>query len=148
VATVSVKKLVKQWTFIGDVFGKIATMANQHNMGDYVSGMVTAFWNPLQHDDHLISSVTFFGAAQSDWNSKMKMPQNHIHTSGSDTVPVIIATFENSGFTRIFISGGTLISLGKYFTIPLSISLPVFQHLNGYQVKMQWKSTLGLTINF
>ena len=149
VATLSVKKLIKQWTFTGDVFGKIATMANQHNMGNYVSGTATAFWEAWRKPDQVVSSLTLFGAVQSDFNSKMKMPQNHIHTSTSDTVvnsPV--TTFENSGFTRVFISCGTLISLGKHFTIPFSLSVPVFQHLNGYQVKMQWKSTLGVTINF
>lgn len=149
VATLTVKKVVKQWTLSGDVFGKVATTANQHNMGDYVSGTATAFWQAWQKADHTVSTLTFFGAVQSDFNSKMTMPQNHIHTGTSDTVAnAPIATFENSGFTRIFISGGTLVSLGKHFTIPFSISVPVYQHLNGYQVKMQWKSTLGFTINF
>jgi hypothetical protein len=149
VATLSVKKLMKQWTLTGDVFGKVATTANQHNMGDYVSGTATAFWQAWENEDRLVSSLVLVGALQSDFNSKMKMPQNHIHTSSSDTIPDSpITTFENSGFTRIFISGGTLISLGKHFTIPCSFSIPVYQHLNGHQVKMQWKSTLGFTINF
>lgn len=149
VATLTVKKRVKPWTFTGDVFGKIATTANQHNMGDYVSGTLTAFCEVLQKPDQVVSSITLFGAMQSDFNSEMKMPQNHIHTGTGDPIDnEPITTFANSGFTRIFISGGALVSLGKYFTIPFSISLPVFQHLNGYQVKMQWKSTLGFTINF
>ena len=148
VAMLNLKKLVKQWTLTGDVFAKIATTANQHNMGDYVSGTATALWKAWQQDDQLVSSLVLVGALQSDFNSKMKMPQNHLHTSSSDTIlNPPITTFENSGFIRIFVSVGTLISLGKHFTIPFSFSVPVYQHLNGYQVKMQWKSTLGFTVN-
>jgi hypothetical protein len=146
VATVSVKKQVRQWMFTGDVFGKIATTAKDHNMGDYLSGTAAAFWKAWQKDDQVVSSVVLVGALQSEFSSKMRMPPNHIH-NGSDTDAPLMA-FENSGFTRIFISGGTLVSLGKHFTIPFSISVPVYQHLNGYQVKMQWKSTLGLSLNF
>ncbi|MFI5135526.1 MAG: hypothetical protein ACHQD9_06710, partial [Chitinophagales bacterium] len=148
VAMVRVKKPIKQWTFTGDVYGKIATTANDHNMGDYVSGTVSSSWKWWEKPDQLFSSLSLFGAVQSDFNTKMMMPMDHNHSGASDTTSnIVITTFDNSGFTRIFISGGTYISIGKHVTIPLSISVPVFQHLNGYQVKMQWKSAVGIQVN-
>jgi len=148
VATMSLKKQVRQWMFTWDVFGKIATTAHQHNMGDYISGTASAFWKAWQKDDQLVSSLVLVGALQSDFNSKMRMPVNHIHDGSDTSSDAPLVTFDNSGFSHIFISGGTLVSLGKHFTIPFSISVPVYQHLNGYQVRMQWKSTLGLSLNF
>ena len=39
-ALAHVQKEIEQWTFSGDVFGKVATTANDHNMGNYLSGNI------------------------------------------------------------------------------------------------------------
>jgi len=145
VASVQVRKTVNRWIFSEDVYTKIATTAKEHNMGDYVTGTTTASYQVTSTKKEQSVKVLLLGGVQVEYNSKMKMPIDHVH--GTETMTDTPVPFDNSGFTRLLFSAGTLIYAGKHFTIPVSFSLPVYEHLNGYQVSMKWKTMAGLNIN-
>lgn len=147
VASLQVRRMWGRWLISEDVFGKIATTANDHNMGNYVGATTSVNYQLIRQSASKNTGLALLGGALVEYNSKMKMPVNHNH--GGDPVPdQEIVPFDNSGFTRIIAISGIVISPGKHFNVPLTCSVPVFEEYNGHQVSMKWKASAGFNVSF
>jgi hypothetical protein len=138
-------KNLNRFTIEGDAFAKIATTAKDHYMGNYLNSSATLFLQCIKKPNHPFSSLQLLASLQFDYNSKMKMPVDHVHI-GETTIQ--IQDFENSGGWHLFFSTGFMASFGKHVTIPFTFAVPICQNLNGYQVKMESKGSVGIIVNY
>lgn len=54
----------------------------------------------------------------------------------------------NIGAFRTYVDAGLVINLYQRLFIPVSVAVPVYQTVNGYQVKVQWRLNVGLAVLF
>lgn len=146
VATLQVRREWDRWSVSEDVFGKLATTANDHNMGDYIGATTSANYRLIQQSETKKTGLAIFGGALVEYNSKMEMPPNHHHGSDPGGSQEIVP-FDNSGFTRIMVLAGVVVYAGSRLSIPLNFSLPAYEHYNGYQVSMKWKLAASVNLS-
>ena len=141
----------KKWNRFGvqsQLFGRLATTALEHNMGDYARVDVNALYDVIPSPKKVLTALSISGGLIADHNAKMKFAEDHDHdgtSSGHDTSSALI-TFPNSGFTRLFAQATVKCTIAKHVIVPLQFSVPVWQDLGGHQASLQWTASVGLFI--
>ena len=58
------------------------------------------------------------------------------------------ADVENSGATLVYLSPGVTVPLGHSFHLYSFFQVPVYQHVNGYQLEPRYTVSAGMTYAF
>ncbi|MBK9733042.1 MAG: hypothetical protein IPO83_17455 [Chitinophagaceae bacterium] len=146
-----VQKKIGKFSWLSDARVKFATTAKDHNMGTYVNAGIAAGYEMLPLKERKILPLLRCSAGLSgDYNAAMKVmaTEEHQHGADSTTLEGSMIADPNTGFMRLFANASVTAFITKRLFIPFTFSLPVAQHVNGYQAKNIFNATIGISFIF
>jgi hypothetical protein len=147
----SLQKTINKFILSADVNFKWATSAKGHNMGNYGRAGLAANYELMpSNTKSLLQSLKCSAGVYTDYNASMKITATEDGQHDHDTTLSEGETMidPNTGFRRLFATAGASMMVGPHVYIPVSFSVPIVQHLNGYQAKNQLTASIGISIIF
>jgi hypothetical protein len=86
------------------------------------------------------------GVRYMNWGSLVPQLQINAKTGARDTGTN--ADTVNSGGTLVYLSPGLTFKAGKAARIYGFVQLPIYQHVNGFQLAPRWNASIGTTLSF